>query len=174
MRFNTRLVVLLLACFTLRPAVADNAIVADKSAVEAAFLYNFALFTEWPELPDKTFKICVLGSNAVLAALESVKLKQISDHPVSVTNISTATEAQTCQVLFVGKSEHEYIGNLAKHIGKAPVLVVSEENAYDPKNVIIALVPQQDRIGFKINRTAAQANSLTFSSKLLKLAVQVY
>jgi hypothetical protein len=66
------------------------------------------------------------------------------------------------------------IDNLAKQIGNAPVLMVSKEDGYDPKNVMIGLVIQQGRVRFKINRTAAQANSLTFSSKLLKLAIQVY
>ena len=66
------------------------------------------------------------------------------------------------------------LGKLASQIGNAPVLVVAEENGYDQKNVIIALVAQQGRITFKVNRTAAQENSLTVSSKLLKLAKQVY
>jgi hypothetical protein len=174
MCFNARLVVLLLACCALRPAFADDAIVADESAVEAAFLYNFALFTEWPDLPTSEFRICVMGSDAVLVALESVKKKQIKDHPVSVKNISSAIQAQSCEVLFVGRSGHASINNLARQIGNAPILVVSEENGYDPKNVIIALVAQQDRIAFKINRTSALENSLTISSKLLKLAQQVY
>src|SRR3989338_3636893 len=174
MRSSFRLVVLLLACCALRPAFADDALVADKSAVEAAFLYNFALFTEWPDLPANEFRICVLGSDPVFAALEPVKKKQIKELPVSVTNITSATQAQSCQVLFIGRSAHDSIGNLARQIGNAPVLVVSEENTYDPKNVIIALVAQQGRIAFRINRTSAQASSLTVSSKLLKLAQQVY
>lgn len=174
MCFNLRIIVLLLSCCVLRPAFADDAIVADESAVEAAFLYNFALFTEWPELPADAFRFCVMGSDAMFAALEPVKKKQIKDHPVSVTNISSATQAQSCQVLFVGRSGHTAIGNLARQIGNAPVLVVSEENGYDPKNVIIILVTQQGRIVFKINRTLAMENSLTISSKLLKLARQVY
>jgi hypothetical protein len=174
MRFSASLGVLLLACCALRPAIASDTIVADESTVEAAFLYNFALFTEWPSLPANEFRICVLGSDEVLAALESVKKKQVNQHPVSVTNISSATQAHSCQVLYVGRSAHASISNLAKQIGNAPVLVVSEEDGYDPKYVIIGLVAQQGRIGFKINRTSAQANSLTFSSKLLKLALEVY
>lgn len=172
---NGRLVVLLLACCALHPAAAaEDGIVADESAVEAAFLYNFALFTEWPELPANEFRICVLGSDPVLAALEPFRKKQIKGLPVSVMDISSAAQAQSCQVLFVGSSAHASIGNLARQLGNAPVLVVAEENGYDPENVIISLVAQRGRIAFKINRTSAQSNSLTFSSKLLKLAQQVY
>lgn len=174
MRFSFHLAVVLLAGCALRPAFAADGIAADESAVEAAFLYNFALLTEWPALPTSEFRICVMDSDAVLAALESVKKKQIKDHPVSVKSISSATQAQSCEVLFVGKPGHTSIGNLSRQIGNAPILVVSEENGYDPKNVIIALVAQQGRIAFKINRTSAMANSLTVSSKLLKLAQQVY
>ncbi len=172
---NFRLLVLLLACCALQPALANDAIVADESAIQAAFLYNFALFTEWPALPANEFRICVMGSDPVLAALESVKKKQINQHPISAINISSATQVQSCEVLFVGRSEHASIAKLAKLIGNAPVLLVSEEDGYDPKSVTIELVAQQQgRIGFKINRTSAQANSLTFSSKLLKLAIKVY
>lgn len=174
MRFNVRVLVLLLACCALRPAFADDAIVADESAVEAALLYNFALYTEWPELPAKEFSICVLGSDPVLAALAPVRNKQLKGLPVSVTDISSAAHAQSCQVLFVGRSAHSSIGDLAAQIGNAPVLVVSEADGYDPGDVIIALIVHQGRIAFKINRTAAQSRSLTFSSKLLKLAQQVY
>ena len=174
MRFNLRVAVMLIACCALRPALAAGAIVAKESEVEAAFLYNFALFTEWPTLPANEFRICVLGSDPVVTALEPIKKKQIKELPVNITGISSLSQAQSCQVLFVGRSEHASIGKLAKQIGNAPILVVSQENGYDPKNVIIALVAQHGRITFKINRTAAQANSLTVSSKLLKLAQQVY
>ncbi|MFZ2542090.1 MAG: YfiR family protein, partial [Gallionella sp.] len=131
-------------------------------------------FTEWPDLPGDEFRICVLGSKSVLAALESVKKKQLKEHPIRITNITSESQVQSCQVLFVGRSEHASINNLANEIGNAPVMVVSEENGYDPKNVTISLVAQQGRIAFKINRTAALENSLTVSSKLLKLALQVY
>lgn len=174
MHFNARFVILLLVCCALRPALADDDIIADRSAVEAAFIYNFALFTEWPDLPVNEFRICVQGSEQVFAALETVKKKQIKEHPIIVINISAENQVKSCQVLFVGRSAHASIGSLSRIISNAPVLVISEENGYDPKNVIILLLEQQGRISFKINRTSAQANSLTLSSKLLKLAQQVY
>jgi len=174
MRSNVHLAVLLLACYALRPAIAAENIVADESSVEAAFLYNFALFTEWPDLPANEFSICVMANGPVLKALEPFMKKQVKDRPVRAIGISDASNILSCQILFIGESKHGDIGNLARQIGKAPVLVVSEENSYDPKNVIISLVIQQKRIGFKINLSSARANSLTLSSKLLKLAQQIY
>lgn len=174
MRFNFSHVVLCLACLALRPALAGDDIVADENAIEAAFIYNFALFTEWQELSTEEFRICVLGGDQILEALEPLTNKQIKHHPIRVTKIVSQNQAQSCHVLFVGQTEHESIHSLASQLGNAPVLVVSEENGYDPKDVIISLVKLQGRIGFKINVTAAEAHSMTVSSKLLKLALQVY
>jgi rRNA-processing protein FCF1 len=174
MRFNFSHVALCLACLAFRPAFAGEDIVADENAIEAAFIYNFALFTEWQELPSEKFRICVLGGDQILVALESLTNKQIKNHPIRVTMIVSPNQALSCQVLFVGQTEHASIHNLASQLGNAPVLVIAEEDDYNPKDVIISLVKLQGRIGFKINLTAAEAHSMTVSSKLLKLALQVY
>jgi len=174
MCFNFRLAIQMLVCCLLQPAFADDAVFTDKSAAKAAALYNFAHLTEWPDLPADEFRICVLGSDSMLAALDPFKKQQLKGHPVTITNISTANKIHSCQILFVGKTEHASIGNLASKIGHAPVMVVAEEDNFDPKDVIILLVDQEGRIAFKINRSAALANSLAVSSKLLKLALQIY
>jgi len=174
MRFNFRLAIQLLVCCSLQTAIADDAAVADEIAAEAAALYNFALLTEWPDLPADEFRICVLGSDPMFTALEPVTKQLLKGRPVAVANISAAAQVQSCQMLFVGQSAHASIGPLARKIGHAPVMVVSEGEDFDPNNVIILLVNEQGRIAFKINRSAAQENSLAVSSKLLKLALQIY
>jgi len=174
MRFKKALFCLLLCSGLVQPAMAANEVVANENAVQAAFLYNFALFTEWPALQNNQFNICVMASMPVFEALQPFKSKQVRGSRVVVSQIQTASEALSCQVLFIGQSQHAFIKNVASQIGKAPVLVVAEESSFDPQNVIITLVSQQGRIGFKINNTSAQASSLTISSKLLKLAQLVY
>jgi YfiR/HmsC-like len=77
-------------------------------------------------------------------------------------------------VLFVGATAHAKIREISQFLHTHPLLVVAEERDFDPKDVIILLQLQGDRYVFKINQTAALARSLGLSSKLLKLAVQVY
>jgi hypothetical protein len=57
----------------LLPARADDRIMADKFAIQAALIYNFALFTDWPSLPDGAFNICVIADDHILEALASIK-----------------------------------------------------------------------------------------------------
>lgn len=164
---------LLAACLAL-PARADERIQADRVSVEAAFLYNFALFTDWPELPGAEFGFCVLGDDGMLDALAAMKSKQIKDKPILVRKIDSSKQWQGCQVLFVGNAEHRAIKELYEQSGTAPMLLVTEEGAFDVQHAAIVLSEQQGRIGFRINRTEAARRSMTFSSKLLKLATQVY
>ena len=172
--FLTRVKVSIIAACMMFPVQADDHIMADKTAVQAAFLYNFALFTDWPSLPDNAFNFCVIADERMLEALASVKNKQVKDRPIFIKRIETIKQTSNCQILFVGASEHKSMRNLAEHTGAAPVLVVSEDNSDDLRDTIIVLSEQQNRISFKINRTEASKRSLTFSSKLLRLATQVY
>lgn len=174
MFFKQHLVPLILGSCLMQPLWAADGIVAKENMVQAAFLYNFALFTEWPEPASAHFNICVMASTPVFEALQPFKAKQVRGIPVTVTQIETANQANSCRIVFVGYAEHASIKSLSRQIGQAPVLVVAEENSFDPRNVTITLVPHQGRIGFKINQTAAHASSLTISSKLLKLAQQVF
>lgn len=161
------------ACMML-PAQADDRIMADKTAIQAAFLYNFALFTEWPNLPDNAFTFCVIADDHMLDALASIKTKLMKNRPIVIQKIEAPKQARNCQILFVGNSEHRLMKDIAGQINTDPVLVVAEEDSVDLRQAIILLSEQQNRIGFKINRTEASKRSITFSSKLLKLAVQIY
>jgi len=172
--FLTRVKVSIIAACMMFPVQADDHIMADKTAVQAAFLYNFALFTDWPSLPDNAFNFCVIADERMLEALASAKNKQVKDRPIFVKRIQSAKQALNCQILFVGAPEHKSMKELAQQTGMAPVLMVSEENPDNLHDAVIVLNEQQNRISFKINRTEASKRSLIFSSKLLRLATQVY
>lgn len=175
MHFKESYLLALLLCFGVcHPARADDGVVAKESALKAAFLYNFAVFTVWPALPADTLRFCVLDSPPLLAALEAVKSKRINEHAIEVIAIQAPSQATTCQVLFVGNLAHSRLGEINRLIGKDAVLVVTEDGDFDKKDIIIVLNKQQGHFSFKINQTAAQARSLTLSSKLLKLATEIY
>jgi hypothetical protein len=170
MRF---IALLITGCVTF-PAQADDLVMADRSSIQAAFLYNFALFTEWPVLPENAFSFCVLGDDHLLEALVSMKNKQMKDRPILVKRIESSTQARNCQILFVGPAAHQSMKDIVAQIGTDPVLLVADEDSASMSEVIILLREQQSRISFKINRAEASKRSMTFSSKLLRLATQVY
>ena len=82
------------------PARADDA----AHELKAAFLYNFARFTQWPDsaFAADGMRVCVLGDDPFGTNLDS---KTIRGREVQVDHVTDAAAAKGCQVLFVGASE---------------------------------------------------------------------
>mgnify|MGYP001615302465 CR=1 FL=1 len=145
---------------------------ASEYELKAAFLYNFALYTEWPSSPASV-RLCVLGRNPFGESLTPLNHKNIRGASVSVSFITTAAEARTCQVLFIAASAHSKMPSIVTGLGDSPVLTVSEANDYDSKTVMVVLATDNNRVSFDISQTVAQQAGLKLSSQLLKLARQV-
>lgn len=158
---------------TLLTTNAHAASVAEESELKAAFVYNFTLFTTWPQTTP-VLDICVLGGNTYLTLLKKYEGRIVNKATVQVKRVGSASEARGCQVLFIDSSEHEHIDNINRALQDVPVLTVAESGKLSPYSVIILLVRNQDRVTFEINQNAATDRGLTLSSKLLKLAGKVY
>ena len=79
------------------------------SALKAAFLYNFAKFTEWPTdalAPGQRLALCVVGDASVADALsQTIKGHSIEDHELTVTVRKVDESAAGCHLLYVSASE---------------------------------------------------------------------
>src|ERR1700704_2970715 len=76
-----------------------------EPSLKAAFVYNFAKFTEWPSdaLPaTASFTACVLGDGPVMDALErTVKGRLLSGRSVSVSRVTPDGPLRSCHLLYV-------------------------------------------------------------------------
>ncbi len=145
---------------------------ADEMDLKAAFIYNFTLFTTWPE-PKQNLMLCVLGDERFLAQLSKFTGQKSSGTTIHVQKIYGITEAQSCDVLFIDRNEHFHSDQVHKTLEKLPVLTIGESGMADHSGVMILLVRDQNRIAFEIDQNAAVSAGLTLSYKLLKLARKV-
>jgi hypothetical protein len=173
MRFRLLHLLRLLVCCA-APAAQAQAPVAQEHVVQAALLYNFAAYTDWPPPSAETIAFCVIGSQPVFEALSNLQNKKIKGKALEVKTITAIAQAASCHVLFVGQAEHTKIHAMSQLMPASPLLLVAEENDFDLQDVVIALRKQDGRYSFKINQTAAQARALSLSARLLKLATLVY
>lgn len=141
--------------------------------LKAAFLYNFALFTEWP-LPSSILKLCVMGKDPFGVTIRSIAEKTVHGAAVKVQRVSSITEARTCQLLFVATSERDYLNRISEQLRYDPVLTVTESDGYEHRQAMIVMVNSDHHVEFDINQTAAQQAGLKLSSRLLKLARKVW
>ena len=141
--------------------------------LKAAFVANFAKFTEWPAGPaDRSFTFCVTGDAAVATALKDL----VEKHNFAVVNLSPLASddaLRNCQVLYLGGVDEKRMAQMLAAVGGAPVFTVGDAEHFAERGGVAQLILEKDRMRFAINTDAVQRAHLQLSAKLLTLAVIV-
>jgi len=158
----------LLACLPLQGQAQDA-----EYALKAAFVFNFAVFTQWPEpvLPaGSPLQLCAYGGNAMLEALISLNDKLVNGHKVQLRQLDASAAARSCHVLVLDARDRERWTGLRRELAGANVLTVADDRQIGASGAVIALMNDHSRIVFDADLEAARQAHLTLSSKLLRLA----
>jgi hypothetical protein len=152
--------------------------ILTEAEAKAAFVLNFARFTEWPEgkLPQgsRAIRIGVMGESPVLDELQRLsKDFTIQGHPVEVVTIGDPQDEVGCQVVFILDVEHKMFLRYLEKIEDQEILIVGDEPEMAGWGASVAFQPMKTRLQFVVNRKAASAHHLTFSSQLLKLEAKI-
>jgi hypothetical protein len=150
----------------------------DEYQVKAAFIYNFAKFVEWPPQTFKTDKdpirICVLGQDPFGHALfDAVNGKTVFGRTFVIAELSDASQANECQVLFVSSSERKHLRSILGEPRTIGVLTVGEMDGFAAQGGIVNFKLTDGRVRLEINVEAAEQARLRISSKVLSLAAIV-
>jgi hypothetical protein len=174
--------VLALALGTVRAANAAEPAADLVSEVEAAFLYNFAKFVEWPPeafaARSAPLTFCVdqegpagAGLAASLEAL--IRGETLNDRRLAVRRLRDFQQVRACHVLFLGAAEKRRVPEALAALRGASVLTVGEGKDFLDDGGMIRLFLEQNKMRFDINLEAAEKSALKISSKLLRLAQAV-
>jgi hypothetical protein len=131
--------------------------------MKAAYIYNFAQFTTWPEARARLpFKVCADAGSALWPSLQSYNGKTVGGRPWNTADSAAAPSGQPpCDLMVVARS-----ANVVP--AAAGMLVVRDGPGLAP--AMITLVDDDEHIRFDIDTREAARNGLRFSSKLLRLA----
>ncbi len=140
-----------------------------ENAMKAAFLYNFALFTEWPQ-HSSAINLCISADNALSEALGSIEGREVHGMHLNVIRTTAITDVSSCQILFLGEADLPRARDVIARIGNAPVLTVTDVDGLLEQGVMIDMFESDKRLAFGVNLNATKRAGLTFSSKLLRLA----
>ena len=148
----------------------------SKYELEAAFLYNFAKFVEWPPealpAPATPFTIGVIGENPFDDALERTvkKARAVNGHPFVVKSVKALSELKNCHILFISDSERKRLPEILAALQGNSVLTVSEMDRFLQSGGMVRFVMEGNKVRFGINDEAGKRAGLKISSKLLNLA----
>jgi uncharacterized protein DUF4154 len=144
------------------------------STLKAAFLYNFAKFTEWPAdalAPGQRLSLCVMGDASVADALEqTIQGRQLEGHELSVRVVKSSDPLRSCHLLYADRADGHMSTQVLQAVGGAAVLTVSDSDRFVEAGGIAQLILEGDRMRFAVNVDSARRSRLTLSSKLLNLA----
>lgn len=145
-------------------------------ALKAAFIYNFAKFTEWPTdvlAASAPIAACVYGDQAVADALSrTVRGRQAGGHDIDVSLVTSTSDAlKMCHLLYVSGVPAGQASEVAAALKASPVLTISDLDKFATTGGIAQFFVENGKMRFAINLGAARRARLQLSSRLLALAV---
>lgn len=168
-RSRTRRAALLLALVSLAASA------PTEYEVKAAFLFNFARYTEWPEgaFADAEAPLVfgVLGEDPFGELLDrTVEGKRLHERPIVVKRAARLADLGRVHVLYVSRSEQERLDEILADLARRPVFSVSDLPSFAQDGGIARFVRVNGKVQFGIEARRAEALGLRISSHLLKLA----
>lgn len=154
----------LLFCLIAFAGSARGGGVAD---LEAAFLYQFSLFTEFSPEPE-SLTIQVHDRPELLSALTSLAARKTRNgKPIRVVS---GDETASAQVVFLAAPSDAALEALLKRYESCRCLLVTAREGFGRKGAVINLYNEGDRLRFEIHRATGEKHQLKMSSQLLRLA----
>lgn len=146
----------------------------DLYSLEAAYIYNFTEFTEWPAAQTGgALTVCVEPHTELGVALGKLSGRAVAGKTWSVKPIPEGGAVGACNVLIVDSAASSAAAKSASALD-APTLIVRAVDA-DASDTpyIVMLTRDGDRLRFDIDNKEAARRHLGISSKLLRLARNV-
>ncbi|MBI3156545.1 MAG: YfiR family protein [Burkholderiales bacterium] len=141
--------------------------------LKAAFLYNFALFTEWPAGAGETLPLCLVGADPFGAEADGLEGKAVGARRLTVQRGSGPGALAGCRIVFVAPAAIAELPRIAQSLRGAGVLLVADSPGALRSGAIINMNVERQRVSFEASLAAAREAGLGLSSRLLRLATEV-
>ena len=146
------------------------------SELKAQYIERFAGFIEWPAgsvSEASSFVIGVIGRTELTTTLGGLARRTtIKGKSIEVLEVSNLGQADTCQILFIARSERGRLTEILGQIRRRPVLTVGDTDGFANRGVMINFL-EGESLRFEINQVAAETAGLRLSEKLLDLGDKV-
>lgn len=164
---------IVLGLWLLAAATTPRAEDLPEYRLKAAFLYNFAVFTEWPAEVGTTLNLCLHGADPFGAELDPLQGKKVGERSLAVQRKVPLDALKNCQVVFIASASGDPLARALDAVRGRPVLTVADTAGAMHQGVALNMNLVQGRVTFEANLRAARSAQLSLSAKLLRLATEV-
>jgi len=142
--------------------------------LKAAFLYNFALFTEWPDVTGKLLNLCVYGADPFGQEIDALQGKRVGERLLDVRRTAVGGSLEDCQIVFIPPASMRCCAaRVIEAVQGRAALTVADSPGAAGQGVALNMTVAGSRVSFEANLPAARSAGVNLSSKLLSLATQV-
>ncbi|EGV33446.1 hypothetical protein ThidrDRAFT_0653 [Thiorhodococcus drewsii AZ1] len=164
-----------LLCLVLARSHAES---FSEVEVRAVYLFNFAVFVDWPptafESSTSPIRYCVVGSQALRASLEEVLADEhVGGRALRLISANEPLDWRRCHLLYIGHGAKTRARQILKAVRGTAVLTIGASEAFVREGGMIGLVRRGQRLRTIIDRDAAERVGIRISSKLLRLSTLV-
>lgn len=170
------LCVALMLAASARVLAADASDGASEVDVQAAFLFKFGSYVEWPATsfasPHAPFRIAVVGHADLAEALRTVTAgRSVLGRPVRVDALPPGALPEGFHVVFIGTTDG--LADSIAALQRQPALVVTKADTGLDSGSMINFVVSGGKLRFDVSLAAVEAAGLKLSSRLLAVARRV-
>lgn len=154
-----------------RPALAQS-----EEGIKAAFLYNFAKFTTWPDGAfaggSAPVTVGFVGADALADKFEQVVTgRNANGRDFAIKKLAGGAGAENCQMVYVGDAT-QAAAVLGATKGK-PVLTLGGSDSFVSAGGMVNFVMEGGKVSFDLDLNAVNANGLKVDAKLRQVARNV-
>jgi hypothetical protein len=166
------------AGLTIYPNDLQSASTPTQAQIGAAFIFNFAKFTEWPSQSfvdsGSPITVCFLGAEDYRSAFRIISEgKAVNGRWVAVREVKSAGEIHDCQIVYADSSNKAVIVGVLKNARQFSALAIGTSEDFLARGGTIRLFVESNRMRFDVNVGAVARTKIKLSSKLLALARSV-
>jgi len=156
----------------------------DGMDMKAAYIFNFAMFTTWPDGGARgPLVVCAHPDDPLWPSLQALNGRPVNGRPWSVTDLSHAKAAH-CDIVVLARTAQQPAppaagvlvvrdGAVRERDMRVGDMRVGDMRVGDGRGAAITLVEDDEHIRFDIDTQEAARCGLRFSSRLLRLARNV-
>ena len=143
--------------------------------LHAAMLYNFIKYIQWPnESEPGDFVVGVIGDENVFNTLKTwYDGKAKGSKKYVIKKLSSAGEAESCQVVYVGKAKNKEFENIKTSVTGKSVLTITDGNGMGQKGSCINFKVIDGKLKFELNQATVTGSNLKVSTQLSSMAILI-
>ncbi|GIV37192.1 MAG: hypothetical protein KatS3mg032_1571 [Cyclobacteriaceae bacterium] len=156
-------------------AVTGQAQERPEHEIHAAMLFNFIKYVQWPdEAAPGDFVVGVMGEDNVFNTLKAwYDGKPKGAKKYVVKKLTTANEAASCHVVYLGKSKSKEFENIKSSIAGKPVLTVTDGNGLGQKGSCINFRVIDGKLKWELNQATFSSSNLKVSGQLASMSILI-